>query len=166
MKITPDYPEINSKEADYFLENANILALPGGARGAEALAKENRVHIQLRIFAVHDTESSDHIPGGRWVAAICAATTLLLDIMREGETWEGYERPRPRVTSHPSVKEEIVKAGWEYGGQDERVVVSGNVITSRGPGTALEWALAIVEVVAGFEKRMEVQGPMMVATVL
>jgi protein DJ-1 len=40
------------------------------------------------------------------------------------------------------------------------------VITSRGPGTALEWAMAIVEKVTGFETRMEVQGPMMVATVL
>lgn len=35
-----------------------------------------------------------------------------------------------KVTSHPSVKDAIVAKGWEY--SDERVVVDGNVITSRG----------------------------------
>jgi protein DJ-1 len=109
-------------------------------------------------------------PAGRWLAAICAATTVLVESSAHFATVVPaeypYVPPKRRVTSHPSVKKQIVEAGWEYAGQDERVVVDGNVITSRGPGTALAWALAIVEEVAGFEKRMEVQGPMMVATVL
>lgn len=37
---------------------------------------------------------------------------------------------KARVTSHPSVKDAIVAKGWEY--SEERVVVDGNVITSRG----------------------------------
>lgn len=40
------------------------------------------------------------------------------------------DEKRVKVTSHPSVKDAIVAKGWEY--SDERVVVDGNVITSRG----------------------------------
>lgn len=51
-----------------------------------------------------------------WPSALVAATSL-------GER-------KVRVTSHPSVKDAIVAKGWEY--SEERVVVDGNVITSRG----------------------------------
>jgi transcriptional regulator GlxA family with amidase domain len=46
---------------------------------------------------------------------------------------------------------------------ERRVVVSGNVITSRGPGTAIEFALALVQRLFGEAKRLEVGGPMLVA---
>lgn len=45
---------------------------------------------------------------------------------------------------------------------DQRVVVDGNLITSRGPGTALEFALALVEQLYGGEKAKAVAGPMVV----
>lgn len=66
------------------------------------------------------------------------------------------------MTSHPSFKEEVVKAGWEYADDSERVVVveSQKVITSRGPGTAMEFALTIVECLMGKEKRDEITGPL------
>lgn len=51
-----------------------------------------------------------------WPSALVAATS-------SGER-------KVRVTSHPSVKDAIVAKGWEY--SEERVVVDGNVITSRG----------------------------------
>ncbi len=41
-----------------------------------------------------------------------------------------------------------------------RVVVDGNLITSRGPGTAFEFALTLVEKLYGREKADEVAGPM------
>lgn len=41
-----------------------------------------------------------------------------------------------------------------------RVVVDGNLITSRGPGTALEFALAVVAALFGPEKAKDVAGPM------
>lgn len=40
------------------------------------------------------------------------------------------DEKKVKVTSHPSVKNAIVAKGWEY--SDERVVIDGNVITSRG----------------------------------
>ena len=46
---------------------------------------------------------------------------------------------------------------------EQRVVVDGNLITSRGPGTALEFALAIVEQLYGSAKAKEVAEPMVVA---
>ena len=45
---------------------------------------------------------------------------------------------------------------------EQRVVVDGKLITSRGPGTALEFALAIVEQLYGSAKAKEVAGPMVV----
>ena len=64
------------------------------------------------------------------------------------------------------MKQEIVDQGWEYADDSERVVVDGKVITSRGPGTAMGFALKIVEVLMGREKREMVAGPMVVAEVL
>jgi len=97
---------------------------------------------------------------GKWVGCICAGTTALV------EAAEGQPRDKCRVTSHPSVREKIVEKGWEYGAEDERVVVDGKVITSRGPGTALLFALTIVECLAGKEKREEITGPMICAKTL
>jgi protein DJ-1 len=101
---------------------------------------------------------------GRYVAFICAATTALVASVKSGGKTEGLESTKTvRVTSHPSVKDEIVQAGWEYAPDSERVVIDGKVITSRAPGTAMLFSLAIVEALAGKAKREEIVGPMLVA---
>lgn len=77
---------------------------------------------------------------------------------------EGLESSKKvRVTSHPSVKKEIEDAGWEYAPDEERVVVDGKVITSRGPGTAMLFGLTIVEALCGKREREEITGPMICA---
>jgi protein DJ-1 len=53
------------------------------------------------------------------------------------------------VTSYPSVKKEL-EAAYKYD-DHARVVVDGNLITSRGPGTALEFSLALVQATVGKE---------------
>ncbi len=45
---------------------------------------------------------------------------------------------------------------------EDRVVVDGNVITSRGPGTSLEFSLRLVEELYGKEKAQELQKAMLV----
>jgi protein DJ-1 len=65
------------------------------------------------------------------------------------------------VTSHPSVKDKVVSAGWDY--SEDRVVVDGKIISTRGPGTVMGFALTVVEVFLGKEKRNEIHGPMLAA---
>ena len=62
--------------------------------------------------------------------------------------------PAKKVTSYPSFKEELQNT---YHYDDEaRVVVADNIITSRGPGTAMEFALALVEKLSGHDVRKSV----------
>lgn len=68
---------------------------------------------------IHDFRSA-----GKYVGAICAGTTALVASQRE----HGGEKVV--VTSHPSVRGEVEGEGWEY--SEERVVVRGKVVTSRG----------------------------------
>ena len=62
------------------------------------------------------------------------------------------------MTSHPSVKSAL--EGWgEY--SEHPVVADGNLITSRGPGTAFAFALRIVGVLTDAQRMVEVRAPMM-----
>ena len=65
-----------------------------------------------------------------------------------------------KLTSHPSKAEDMKSGSYEY--IEDRVVIDGTLITSRGPGTAFEFALAIVEKLVGREKVDEISKPMMV----
>jgi protein DJ-1 len=151
IKIVPDTTAIPpTPESD-------ILILPGGAKGAETFCAS--VEVQHLIRAYRDS--------GRWVAFICAATTALVDSVKGGGKTEGLESTNAvKVTSHPSVKDGIVEAGWKYAPDQERVVVDGKVITSRGPGTAMLFALTIVEALAGKAKREEISPAMLLASEL
>jgi putative intracellular protease/amidase len=73
------------------------------------------------------------------VAAICAAPIILHSAGILKNTV---------VTSHPSVKDQLNDI--EY--SEERVVVDGNIVTSRSPGTALEFALKLVEILFGRDR--------------
>jgi len=149
IKILPDTKEIPSTP------NADILILPGGAPGAKTFCQSQEVQHLIRAYR----------DAGKWTAFICAGTTALVTSVKGGGKTEGLESTKGvRVTSHPSVRAEIEEMGWEY--SEDRVVVDGKVITSRGPGTAMLFALTIVEVLAGKEKRDEVGGPMVLASSL
>lgn len=52
--------------------------------------------------------------------------------------------------------------GGKYQYKEDRVVVDGNLITSRGPGTAMEWSLAITAYLVGQEKAAEIAKSMLV----
>lgn len=98
----------------------SIVIVPGGGPGAKTLTASRDVK-QLLDFV--------KMMGG-WTASICAGTTAVVAAGTSGDLggWKA------RVTSHPSVKDEIVAKGWEYAGDGERVVVDEKekVITSRG----------------------------------
>lgn len=131
--ITPDV-WLESVEGDF-----DVIVLPGGAEGARRLAASQKVGELLR-----EQEQS-----GRWVAAICAAPIALKA--------HGVFRNR-QLTSHPSVRGALEDWG-EY--SEHPVVADGNLITSRGPGTAFPFALRIVGTLTDAERMVEVRAPMM-----
>lgn len=115
------------------------LVLPGGAAGAKQLAQSSAVGQLLKDF-----EQS-----GRLVAAICAAPTALHS--------HGVFAGR-RMTSYPSFHAALAAHGQI---EDARVVEDGNLITSQGPGTAFEFALALVTRLQGAERAAGVKGPLL-----
>jgi protein DJ-1 len=145
IRIVPDHPSLTSLPHQPISQHYDILILPGGGPGAKTFCATSEVLDLINEFR----------KAGKWVATICAATTALVAAQKQSDGEKG------RVTSHPSVKEEVEKGGWEY--SEERVVVDGKLVTSRGPGTAMLFALTIVELLCGREKRDEVEGPMVTA---
>ncbi len=120
----------------------DAIVLPGGMNGALNLMEDERV-----IAAVRTVHAAGHL-----TAAICAAPMVLA---RAGIV-DGT-----RVTSHPSVRDRLEGA---VVCADPRVLREGNVLTSQGPGTAMEFALALVREIAGGDKADELARAMIVAS--
>lgn len=109
----------------------DAIFLPGGP-GTKHLRADPRVRaIVLR-----------HHAAGRLIAALCAAPTVLHDA--------GLLAGR-RYTAHPSVGSELTDIL-----SNERVVLDGRLLTSRGAGTALDFGLRFVELLFSPEKSREV----------
>jgi protein DJ-1 len=117
----------------------DLVLLPGGAQGARALAGSARVQELLR----------EQDRAGRLVGAICAAPVALVAA--------GVGQGR-NLTSHPSVQAELSGFG-SY--REQRVVRDGTLLTSRGPGTAFEFALACIEALLGKDAAARVAAPML-----
>jgi len=125
---------IDEVSADEF----DMIVLPGGWDGTYALADDERVQNLLREFDKKE----------KFVGAICAAPYAL---NRAGVLKDEY-------TCYPSVENEIGKEGYR---DDKKVVISDNVMTSRGPGTALCFGLEIVKKLQGEENYKAVKEGML-----
>ncbi|MCR4440480.1 MAG: DJ-1/PfpI family protein [bacterium] len=117
----------------------DLIALPGGMPGAE----------HLRDCAPLVRLLKEQASSGRLYAAICAAPVVVLQ-------HHGLLTGR-RATAHPSFAPRLTNQE----AVEERVVVDGNCVTSRGPGTALEFALSLVELLYGKERAEQVAAPML-----
>ncbi len=101
----------------------DAVILPGGLPGVTNLQASTMVRTML-LQAMKEE---------KLIASICAASSILASYgILQGK----------QATSHPSFKEKTALKGVNY--QEERVVADGNIITSRSPGTAIEFAYAIV----------------------
>ncbi len=116
----------------------DLIALPGGMPGAE----------RLRGSASLVELVAQQRAAGRLHAAICATPAVFLEA-------EGLLAGR-RATAHPAFSDRLA----DQGAVAQRVVVDGPLTTSRGPGTAFEWALELVKQLYGADKAREVAGPM------
>lgn len=125
---------------DIDLDNYDALILPGGAPGYINL-KKNRKVIELLKLANSK---------GKLIGAICASPTVLAHA--------GILRGK-RATVYPGMEEEIKKAGAEY--SDDLVVVDGNIVTSRGPSTALLFGWKLAEILAGKDRADEIAKTML-----
>ena len=128
-------PETRLDQVD--LSRVDLIALPGGGPGSQALRQDQRVLEALREFHIQEKP----------IGAICAAPTVLA----AAGVLEGR-----RVTSHPSVREELAGCGATVV-DNQRVVVDGHLITSQGPGTSIEFALALVSRLCGPDQAQELK---------
>ncbi len=124
------------------LRDYDMIVLPGGAAGADRLNSDTRIHNLLVKMASED----------RFIAAICAAPKVLANA--------GLLNHR-KATSYPGVLENRNIEGLSY--QNAAVVIDGKVITSRGPGTAIDFALELIELLVSPSKRAEVESGLQLA---
>ncbi|MDR3172193.1 MAG: DJ-1/PfpI family protein [Treponema sp.] len=100
----------------------DAVLLPGGIPGAPNLAASGELGAFLKDMA----------GAGKLVTAICASPAVVLFPL-------GLLKGR-RFTGYPGTEQEVSGAQWSEG----TVVIDGNIITSRGAGTAAAWATAII----------------------
>lgn len=127
-----------SVKADFLFDEikgtmADMAVLPGGMPGTtNLLACEPLMDMVLGLHSA-----------GAYVAAICAAPSILAEIgLLEGK----------KATSYPGFEEKMTMADYVY----EPVVQDGQVITSRGMGTAIDFSLKLIEVLEGEEKAKKI----------
>ena len=106
--------------------NAEMLILPGGMPGTLNLGAHEGLSTAIR----------EQNKKGRWIAAICAAPSILgkMHLLRNLQ-----------AVCYPGFEDQLEEAFVSK----ERVMVSGNVVTSRGPGCTIEFALQLATILKG-----------------
>ena len=128
--------------ADIKIENicemGDGIVLPGGLPGTYNLKDNDQVVKML----------NDHNKAGKYIAAICAAPSIL------GKY--GFLENK-KATCYPSFEEELGGAIYS----SDRVVTDGNIITSRGAGTAHDFAFKFVELLKGESEANKIRSSML-----
>ena len=113
----------------------DLIVLPGGLPGADHL----RDNAQLQSLIKKQASSE------KYVAAICAAPKALAKAgLLEGKT----------ATSFPGVLAALKNDAITI--SENAVEIDGNIVTSRSAGTAMDFALSLIELLEGKEKRDEI----------
>lgn len=119
-----------------FKESFDALILPGGTRGAENLSKSGLVQELIK----------NSFKKNKIIAAICAAPALILSPLGILDN--------KKATCYPGMQNNF-SAKTTY--KEENVVVDANIITSRGPATAIEFSLKIIEILLGKKVALELK---------
>ncbi len=119
----------------------DVLIIPGGGKGAENMHKSAAVTDLIRR----------HVEAGKLIAAICAAPAVVLGPLgllegKHATCFPGLERRFSPDVTHC----------------DTRVCVDGKLITSRAPGTAMEFSLKLAELLTGAQNALKVGHSMLV----
>ena len=133
VRLMPDVTLDEALNSDY-----DMVVLPGGMPGAAHLKDDPRIIALLKKMAA----------AGKYTAAICAAPMVLAEAgLLEGKqatSYSGFLDAYPRVLLSSAA-----------------VVQDSKVLTSRGPGTAMDFALALVEVLTDSAKREQVEAALL-----
>ena len=116
-------------------EQFDLIVLPGGLPGADHLRDNEQIQSLLKKQAADE----------RYVAAICAAPKALAQAgLLEGKT----------ATCFPGVLDALENDNINI--TKNAIEIDGKVITSRGPGTAMDFTLKLIEILEGKDKRDEI----------
>lgn len=131
VKIIPDikYDQLNTDEI------YDAIALPGGVQGVENFIANEKL---IAILKKHKQNEA-------LISAICAAPKVLKHSQLLQENQE--------ITSHPSIKNIL----QNYNYKNDKFVLSNNILTSQGAGTAFDFSLKLVELLIGSEKAEEIK---------
>ena len=113
----------------------DMVVLPGGGPGADRLNADDR--IRLLLISMANSE--------KFIAAICAAPKVLKSAGLLDDK---------QATCYPGAIDSADLPGLDT---ERRVIQDGRVITSRGPGTAMDFALHLIELLAGKATRDQVE---------
>ena len=128
-RIIPD-TNIDTVKNELF----DLIVLPGGLPGADRLRDDARLQTLLQ----------QHAQNNKLVAAICAAPRALAAAgLLDGK----------QVTFYPGALNEYPQLDV----RSSAIEIDGQIITSRGPGTAMDFALTLIEHLEGQEKRTEIE---------
>jgi protein deglycase len=114
----------------------DMVVLPGGLPGADYLRDSHALQTIIK----------NHAQNKRYLAAICAAPKALLAA--------GVLTDKT-VTCYPGALDGLELQNIEL--TNNALEIDGNIITSRGPGTAMDFTLALIELLEGKQKRSEVE---------
>ncbi|EEF38113.1 conserved hypothetical protein [Ricinus communis] len=122
----------------------DLIALPGGMPGAT----------NLKTCGTLESMVKKQAADGRLYAAVCASPAVAFG------SWGVLKGLK--ATCYPSFMEQLQSS--DATAVDSRVQQDGIVVTSRGPGTTMEFAVALVEQLYGKDKANEVSGPLIMRT--
>lgn len=116
-------------------EEFDLIVLPGGLPGADNL-RDNAL-VQSLLKRQHQLNKN--------IAAICAAPRALAAAgVLEGKT----------ITCYPGALDQVDNSNFNI--TDSKIETDGNIVTSRGPGTAMDFALLLIERLGGKSLREEI----------
>ncbi|MBR4756511.1 MAG: DJ-1/PfpI family protein [Bacteroidales bacterium] len=132
----PVCADLTRPEFDSISGAAEALVFPGGMPGTRNLASDAALMERMK----------EHFAHGGVLAAICAAPGLVVSQL---PSLEGRQ-----FTCYDGFEDAPMAKGGEYTG--EPAVMDGNLVTGRGPGCAVEFALTLLEKLKGGEVAEEV----------
>jgi 4-methyl-5(b-hydroxyethyl)-thiazole monophosphate biosynthesis len=124
---------------DVMDQDFDMIVLPGGLGGADRLNGDPRILTLLKHLSQQE----------KYTAAICAAPKVLATA--------GLLHNR-KATAYPGTLESMALETTQL--TSNTVQIDGKVVTSRGPGTAMDFALKLIELLLGVETRNEVEKPL------